>query len=104
MYEAVQRLFFRHVAIAPSLPAFAVCSSPWGWIIGAPGALGKIAAKYDSQALEADALHFSTDVWSSGVVVLGLLLVRLGRTYDVHVAERCRSGRRVVRCGTWWCM
>jgi len=34
-------------------------------------ALGKIAAKYDSQALEADALHFSTDIWSSGIVVLG---------------------------------
>jgi divalent metal cation (Fe/Co/Zn/Cd) transporter len=29
-------------------------------------ALGRIATKYDSQALEADALHFSTDIWSSG--------------------------------------
>ena len=36
-------------------------------------ALGTIAEKYDSQALEADALHFSTDVWSSGVVILGLV-------------------------------
>ena len=35
-------------------------------------ALGRIATKYDSQALEADALHFSTDIWSAGVVVLGL--------------------------------
>jgi divalent metal cation (Fe/Co/Zn/Cd) transporter len=42
-------------------------------------ALGRIATKYDSQALEADALHFSTDVWSSGVVVLGLTLVLVGR-------------------------
>src|SRR5207302_3781690 len=46
-------------------------------------ALGRIAAKYDSQALEADALHFSTDIWSSAVVVLGLVLVILGRTYGV---------------------
>ena len=38
-------------------------------------ALGRIAAEYDSQALEADALHFSTDIWSSAVVVLGLALV-----------------------------
>jgi len=46
-------------------------------------ALGRIAAKYDSQALEADALHFSTDIWSTGVVVLGLFLVMLGRRYGV---------------------
>src|SRR5947207_10907068 len=46
-------------------------------------ALGRIAAKYESQALEADALHFSTDIWSSGVVVLGLLLVMLGRKFNI---------------------
>jgi divalent metal cation (Fe/Co/Zn/Cd) transporter len=34
-----------------------------------------VARKYDSQALEADALHFSTDVYSSTVVILGLILV-----------------------------
>jgi divalent metal cation (Fe/Co/Zn/Cd) transporter len=28
-------------------------------------------------------LHFSTDIWSSGVVVLGLALVLIGRTYHV---------------------
>jgi divalent metal cation (Fe/Co/Zn/Cd) transporter len=46
-------------------------------------ALGKIANKYDSQALEADALHFSTDIWSAGVVVLGLALVLAGRTLHI---------------------
>ena len=46
-------------------------------------ALGRIATKYDSQALEADALHFSTDIWSAGVVVLGLALVMLGRNYHI---------------------
>jgi divalent metal cation (Fe/Co/Zn/Cd) transporter len=46
-------------------------------------ALGRIATKYDSQALEADALHFSTDIWSSSVVILGLALVELGRAYQV---------------------
>jgi divalent metal cation (Fe/Co/Zn/Cd) transporter len=45
--------------------------------------LGRIASKYDSQALEADALHFSTDIWSAGVVVLGLALVLVGRTYRI---------------------
>jgi cation diffusion facilitator family transporter len=35
------------------------------------------ARKYNSQALEADALHFSTDIWSSAVVILGLFCVKL---------------------------
>jgi cation diffusion facilitator family transporter len=39
--------------------------------------LARAARKYNSQALEADALHFSTDVWSSLVVILGLIGVRL---------------------------
>ena len=84
VYEATLRLFFRHVEIAPSLPAFAVLFVSMAVDYWRSGALGKIAAKYDSQALEADALHFSTDIWSSGVVVLGLLLVRIGRTYGIR--------------------
>jgi cation diffusion facilitator family transporter len=39
--------------------------------------LSKIAKKYKSQALEADALHFSTDIWSSAVVLLGLVCVKI---------------------------
>jgi divalent metal cation (Fe/Co/Zn/Cd) transporter len=35
--------------------------------------LRRAALKHHSQALEADALHFSTDVWSSSVVLAGLL-------------------------------
>ncbi len=42
-----------------------------------------IADKYDSQALEADALHFSTDMFSSGVVALGLGLVWAGQHWQV---------------------
>ena len=39
--------------------------------------LKRAAEKHRSQALEADALHFSTDVWSSAVVLIGLLGVRV---------------------------
>ena len=39
--------------------------------------LSKIAKKCKSQALEADALHFSTDIWSSAVVLLGLVCVKI---------------------------
>lgn len=39
--------------------------------------LFKAAKKYKSQALEADALHFSTDIWSSAVVLLGIVCVKI---------------------------
>ena len=83
IYEAVKRLFFRHVEIEPSISAFLVMFFSIGVDLWRSRALGRIAVKYDSQALEADALHFSTDVWSSSVVILGLLLVMMGRSYGI---------------------
>lgn len=41
--------------------------------------LFRAARKFNSQALEADALHFQTDIWSSAVVLLGLICVIVGR-------------------------
>jgi cation diffusion facilitator family transporter len=84
IYEAMARLFFRKVEIEPTLAAFGVMFFSMAVDWWRSRALGRVARKYDSQALEADALHFSTDIWSSSVVVLGLLLVLLGRTYGVH--------------------
>ena len=83
IYEAILRLFFRHIEIEPSIAAFAVMVFSMGVDWWRSRALGRIANKYDSQALEADALHFSTDIWSAGVVVLGLALVLLGRRFHV---------------------
>lgn len=82
--EAVKRLFFRTVEIEPSMAAFAVMFISIGIDVWRSRSLGRIAEKYDSQALEADALHFSTDVWSSSVVILGLLLVMLGEHWHIQ--------------------
>ena len=84
IYEAVLRLFFRRIEIEPSAAAFAVMLFSMGVDWWRSRALGRIANKYDSQALEADALHFSTDIWSAGVVVLGLVLVLVGRAYHLE--------------------
>jgi len=81
VYEAIRRLFFHHVEIDPTIPAFLVLLASMAVDYWRSRALNRIAIKYDSQALEADALHFSTDIWSSGVVMLGLFLVRMGRKY-----------------------
>ena len=83
IYEAVKRLFFHHVEIEPSLAAFLVMFTSMAVDFWRSRALGRIAAKYDSQALQADALHFSTDIWSSAMVVLGLALVLVGRRWSV---------------------
>jgi len=40
--------------------------------------LAAAAKAYNSQALEADALHFQTDIWSSAVVIIGLLAAKFG--------------------------
>jgi len=84
IYEAALRLFFRKIDIEPSLAAFGVMLFSMGLDWWRSRVLGRIATKYDSQALEADALHFSTDIWSAGVVVLGLALVLVGRTYHIE--------------------
>jgi cation diffusion facilitator family transporter len=79
VWEAVRRLTGHHsVHIEPSLAAFVVMFLSMVVDLWRSRKLQKIAAKYDSQALEADALHFSTDIVSSAVVVLGLALVWVG--------------------------
>jgi cation diffusion facilitator family transporter len=78
VWEAVRRLLFHEVHIQPTAAAFVVMFLSMVLDIWRSGRLKKIARKYDSQALEADALHFSTDIWSSGVVILGLALVLIG--------------------------
>src|ERR1700689_83739 len=84
VYEATHRLFFHSVEIEPSIPAFLEMFLSMVLDSWRSRALGRIAMKYDSQALEADALHFSTDIWSSGVVIVGLALVLVGRNYRVE--------------------
>jgi cation diffusion facilitator family transporter len=79
IYEAVQRLFFKPAEIDPSLWAFLVMAISIGIDVSRSRMLFRAARKYQSQALEADALHFSTDVWSSSVVIGGLALVWAGK-------------------------
>jgi cation diffusion facilitator family transporter len=78
VFEAGRRVMFHHIHIEPSVAAFAVMFVSIGVDLWRSRALRRVALKYDSQALEADALHFSTDVWSSAVVILGLALVVVG--------------------------
>jgi len=84
VWEAVRRLFFRDVRVEPSLAAFGVMFVSITIDTLRSRALFRVARKYNSQALEADALHFSTDVYSSSVVILGLILVYVSNQENVH--------------------
>jgi len=75
--ESIHRLTVKHAAIDASIWAFAVMLISIGVDVSRSRMLYRVAARHRSQALEADALHFSTDIWSSSVVVLGLLCVKL---------------------------
>jgi cation diffusion facilitator family transporter len=72
--EAVVRLFFRaQVHVDANLWSFLVVLLSIAVDYSRSRALMRVAKKYESQALEADALHFATDIWSSVVVLLGLV-------------------------------
>ena len=77
--EAVERLFVKTVHVEASAWAFAIMAVSIVVDVSRSRALARVARKYNSRALEADALHFSTDVWSSGVVVAGLVGVALAK-------------------------
>jgi cation diffusion facilitator family transporter len=83
IYEAFNRLFFHSVHIQPSVTAILVLLVALAIDMTRARALKHVAAKYSSDALEADALHFSTDVWSTIVVIAGIGLVWAGETWNL---------------------
>jgi cation diffusion facilitator family transporter len=82
-WEAVRRLFFHQVHVQPSVASFGVMFISITIDTFRSRALFRVARKYNSQALEADALHFSTDVYSSSVVLLGLILVYISNQDNI---------------------
>ncbi|MBI5022167.1 MAG: cation diffusion facilitator family transporter [Ignavibacteriales bacterium] len=78
IYEAIRRLITGTTEVEVNIWGFGVVLFAIIVDISRARALSKVAKKYNSQALEADALHFSSDVWSSLVVIAGLFFVSVG--------------------------
>ena len=78
IYEAIHRLSTGKMEIEVSMWAYVVVISSIVIDFTRSRALKKVAKKHNSQALEADALHFSTDIWSSAVVLVGLVCAQFG--------------------------
>ena len=83
IYEAFQRLFFKDVHIEPSLLALVILGLTIVVDVVRSRKLMEVARKHDSDALEADALHFSTDAWSTVVVMAGIAAVWAGEAYGL---------------------
>jgi cation diffusion facilitator family transporter len=78
IYEAIHRLKTGKVEIEVNHWSYIVVISSIIIDYNRSRKLMKVAKKHNSQALEADALHFSTDIWSSAVVLLGLICASFG--------------------------
>lgn len=76
--EAVWRIFVHPVALSFTVWPFAVLALSIAVDFTRARTLRRVAQRSGSQALEADALHFSSDIWSSLAVALGLLASDLG--------------------------
>lgn len=85
IYEAVHRLQAPQTHVAISIWSFIVMGTSIIVDVSRSRMLMAAAKKHNSQALEADALHFSTDIWSSSVVIIGLIGVLLARSFPTLV-------------------
>ncbi len=83
VHEAFERLFFKAPSVTLSFWGGAVMLVSILVDVSRARMLHRVARKHKSQALEADALHFSTDIWSSAVVLVGLACVWI----SAHVPE-----------------
>lgn len=86
IYEAAYRLLSGNVKIEVTMWSYIVVIVSIIIDFSRSRALMKAAKLHNSQALEADAIHFSTDIWSSSVVLLGLVCSNFGFYYADPVA------------------
>jgi cation diffusion facilitator family transporter len=88
IYESLHRILGRtHLALA---------FSPWPFVVlllsiavdyTRSRNLHRVALEHSSEALEADAVHFGTDIWSSFAVLLGLGASYLGERFHIAGLE-----------------
>jgi len=83
IYEAIHRILTHNIKIEITAWSFIVVIVSIIIDFSRSRSLLKVAKKYNSKALEADALHFSTDIWSSSVVLIGLI----GVSFHFYLAD-----------------
>jgi cation diffusion facilitator family transporter len=97
--EAIHRLMAPKIEVEATWWSFAVIIASILIDIWRARALSRTAKKTKSMALEADALHFSSDVLSSSVVLIGLGFVALGWPIGDPIAA---VGVSIFVCRAGW--
>lgn len=85
--EAVQRIFIHHVALQLPVWAFVIPVVAIAVDTMRSRSLLRVARRHGSPALEADAVHFRTDIWSSSAVLLGLIATWAGARFAIPRLE-----------------
>jgi cation diffusion facilitator family transporter len=86
--EAVRRIVFHHhLALAVSIWPFLVLLLSIAVDYTRSRNLHRVALAYRSEALEADAVHFGTDIWSSAAVLAGLAATAAGERWHLPQLE-----------------
>ena len=87
-YEAIHRIRHpEHLLLAFSIWPFIVLACSIAVDLTRSRALHRTAREHLSDALEADALHFGTDIWAAGAVFLGLLCSFAGQRFGLHALD-----------------
>ncbi|WP_128913667.1 cation diffusion facilitator family transporter [Granulicella sibirica] len=88
IYEALHRIVARsHLVLEMSPWPFVVLLLSIAVDFTRSRNLHKVAAEHNSEALEADAVHFGTDIWSSFAVLLGLAATYCGERFHIMGLE-----------------
>jgi len=82
----VAGVIIRPFNLAVSNAAIAIVAATMAIDYGTARYIGGVAREYRSYALEADAFHFTTDLWVKIAVVIGLVAARLGAEWVDPVA------------------
>ena len=98
-YEAISRLFFKQVDVEVTIWSFLVMGISIVINMNRARELNRVAKKYHSQALEAEALDFMNDVWSSSVVFCSLGLITIAKNLNIHWLAKTDSIAGMVVAG-----
>lgn len=99
IYEAIHRLMSPKIEVEATWWSFGVIIAAIAIDLWRARALSRTAKKTKSMALEADALHFSSDVLSSSCVLIGLGFVALGFQIGDPIAA---IGVSIFVCRAGW--
>jgi cation diffusion facilitator family transporter len=100
MWESGQRLIGDHPhPVEATIFAFGIIIASIVVDFFRARVLSRVAIDTASPALEADALHFSSDLWSSAAVLVGLVGIRLGYSWADSAAAMVVA---VVVCYAGW--